>query len=149
MCGGLPAESREMHYIGFRNGLDGISRSAPSGQATMDDKGIKSLLAEQVRDAGAGEFTAASTVQVHVLVAGEYFYFGAEIVGFNANRAWNADGAGTVIAMTAHIAEHYFSRAFGPQLGHQRGYLYAWHNAIGAVLPVQRNAITDKGDHRN
>src|SRR5260370_12983750 len=150
MTGGrLSAESRKMHYIGLRHGLDRVSSSAPSRQATKDHKRIKSLLAQQVRHASARHFTPASAVQVHLLVVGEYFNFGAEIVWFNSNRAWNADSSRTVIAMTAHIAQHYLSRAFGLQLRHQRRYLYSWYNAIGAVLPVQRNAMTDKRNHCN
>src|SRR5271167_2899713 len=102
-----------------------------------------------MRYASARRFAPASAVQVHVLVSGEYFCFGVEIVGLNSNRAGNADSACTVITMAAHIKQQYLSRAFGLELRRQRRDLYSRYNAIGAVLPVQRNAITEKCNHGN
>ena len=123
--------------------------SAPGSQAPIDHKGTETLLAQQMRHASARCLSAASTVQVHVFIPGELLYFGAEIVGFNSNRAGYADSASTVVTMAAHICEQYLSRALGLQLSRQRRYLNPWYNAIGAVLPVQRNAVTDKRNHRH
>src|ERR1700722_3876182 len=97
-----------------------------------------------MRHATARRFVLASAVQVDVLVSREQCYFGAEIVGLDANRAGNADSARTVITMAAHIGQQYLSRAFCLQLRGQYLYLYAWYNPIGALLPVQGNPITYK-----
>src|SRR5271163_5092287 len=102
-----------------------------------------------MRDASARRFAAASTVQVHLLVSGKCFYFGAEIVGLDSNRAGNADSPRTVITMAAHIGQQYLSRAFCLQLRGQYLYLYAWYNPIGALLPVQRDPMTYKRNQGN
>src|SRR5580658_4073218 len=102
-----------------------------------------------MRYASACRFLSASAVQIYVLVSREYCYFGAEIVGLDSNRAGNADSARTVITMAAHIGQQYLSRAFRLQLRGQYLYLYPWYNAIGALLPVQRNPITYKGNQGN
>src|SRR5271156_5884143 len=51
--------------------------------------------------------------------------------------------------MAAHIGQQYLSRAFCLQLRSQYLYLYAWYMPIGALLPVQRNPITYKGNQGN
>src|ERR1700733_15024455 len=99
----LSAESRKMHYIGLGHSLERISRFAPGCQAAHDDKCIESPVPQQMRHASARRFLAASAVQIYVLVSRKYFYFGAQIIGLDSNRAGNADSARTVITTAAHI----------------------------------------------
>src|ERR1700733_15828118 len=102
-----------------------------------------------MRHASARRFLLASAVQVDVLVSREQCYFGAEIVWLDSNRAWNADSARAVITMAAHIGQQYLSRAFCLDLRGQYLYPDAWYPPIGALLPVQRNPITDKRNQGN
>ena len=102
---GLAAESGEVDYVGLGDFLQGVAGFAPGGEAADDDEGVESIDAEQVGDAGAGGFAAAGAVEIHVFVSGEMFYFVAEIVGLDANRAGNTHGAGAVVSVAAHVGQ--------------------------------------------
>src|ERR1700679_3254207 len=87
--GSLAAESGQVDDVGLRDSFQGVAGSAPGGEAADDDESVETILAQEVRDAGAGSFAAAGAVEIHVPVSREMFYLVAEIVGLDSNRAGN------------------------------------------------------------
>src|SRR3984957_12491924 len=128
---GLAAESGEVDYVCLGDFFQGVAGSAPGGEAADDDEGVETILAEEVRDSGAGGFAAAGAVEGHVFVSGEMFYFVAEIIGLDANRA------GAVVSVAAHVRQQDFCSSFRFEFRRQLRDLDARHDAIAAMLPVQ------------
>src|ERR1700723_1595155 len=115
----LAAESGEVDYVGLGDFFQGVAGSAPGGEAADDNEGVETILAEEVRDTGAGGFAAAGAVEGHVFVSGEMFYFVAEIIGLDANRAGNAHGAGAVVSGAAHVGQQNVCSTFGFEFGRE------------------------------
>src|SRR5882672_1531218 len=61
-------ERRQLHEIGWGDGLDGLSRLTPCGQAADQDERVESFFPQHVRHPGAGRFAYSSAVEIHVFV---------------------------------------------------------------------------------
>ena len=82
-----------MHQIIPRHRLDGLTGFTPGCQAADNHEGVESLFAKEMRHTGAGGFALSSTVQVDVLILGEYLDFLREIIWLEADGAADARGA--------------------------------------------------------
>lgn len=112
LAGARATESREVHEVGLRDGLNRFTGLTPSCEATNDDKRVESLLAQQMRHTGAGGFALSSTVEVDVFILRKIFDLVGEVVGLEANRAWDSGGAGVVVAVAAHVDQQNVSRTY-------------------------------------
>src|SRR5579863_3993072 len=135
-----------MNEVGLRDRLDGFAGLAPGCQAAHDDKRVESLLAKQMRHTGAGGFALSSTVEVNVFVLGEVLDFAGKVIGLDANGALDSRGSGIVVTVAAHVDQEDFSRTHGLELARQFGNLDPGHDAVRPMLPVQRDAIGNKGN---
>ena len=76
---------------------------APGGKAAGDYKHLESEFLQLVRHPGAGCFSLSCTVEINLVLLGQFFDFFNEIVGLNANRSGNALGVGIIVAVAADI----------------------------------------------
>src|SRR6185312_6652736 len=75
------------------------------------------------------------------------FNFVGEIIGLDANRALDSRGAEIVVSVAAHVDQQNLAWACRLQLAREFGDLDSGHNAIRAMLPVERDAVRNESDH--
>src|SRR5271156_4014155 len=95
-----------------------------------------------MRHPGAGCFACSSTVEVNVLVFGEVLDLFIQIVGFDADRTFDAFGPDVVVAVAAHVDDLHAAGFLGG--GQARGELLDLdprHDAIFLVLGELHDAI--------
>ncbi len=101
------------------------------------------MLSEYQRHTGAGGFALSSAVDVNVFVLGEGLEFFVELIGFDADGAGDAGGAGVVVAVAADVDE---DDVVGEQAFGELGDFDARDDAGDAVAAEFDDAIDDEGD---
>ena len=100
-------ECWQFHQIILGDGFERLPGLAPGGEPADDHERVEPFFPQQMRHPGAGRFACSSTVEVNVFIFRKSLDLFFEIVGFDADRTFDALRSDVVVAVAAHVDDLY------------------------------------------